>query len=619
MYYLDNKIDKIKKKLKWQDYFLLSVLLIFIILNYFLISQFKQLPSPIYGGDYYYHLGMMHHLKEGGSIFENSQLFGEAPWAPFLYQYIIVVISNIFGTSLITTVIYSTIFFMLISIMIIYFFSNYIFRNKTMSLIPAIIFLSYFPIFKYSNFTEVLIMPLFFFTVLVALKKNKMIYYLFAGISYGLVGISHTMAFFMASIFLLLIIIYIIFFSPERCLRVSKFILFFNPASLKNNINKRKYFFLLLIIGILIAQLYWFIPIFKFHLTTLNTISNYDQVDFSKINIISYTLNSLKEIFFDSSNFVTEFISIISIFGIFFLILKKRDLKYDFILIMLLALLISRFHYLITLPVLGREFFSRLLVSYIFITLKPILFLLGVLFLYEFMKNRVDINKFLFMFVATVLFVSIFSFNYKVQNDKWINTGMVPLPSYLTEVSSWVINNTNINDVFVSTNEISFMLNALTGRKVMNSRRAHSGMFVDVDRRWADSAVLLYGNNSQIISNIIDKYKIKYLYWQYNWLSLDYNFNDKGKLVNIFDPLLILDINNYSAYLTSNGVKYIKTNFWLDPANRNLDIKKFDTLLVIPYQWNETPFSPEFKNHIKLIKEFKENGQTIAKIYKVNS
>ena len=176
MYYLDNKIDKIKKKLKWQDYFLLSVLLIFIILNYFLISQFKQLPSPIYGGDYYYHLGMMHHLKEGGSIFENSQLFGEAPWAPFLYQYIIVVISNIFGTSLITTVIYSTIFFMLISIMIIYFFSNYIFRNKTMSLIPAIIFLSYFPIFKYSNFTEVLIMPLFFFTVLVALKKNKMIY-----------------------------------------------------------------------------------------------------------------------------------------------------------------------------------------------------------------------------------------------------------------------------------------------------------------------------------------------------------------------------------------------------------------------------------------------------------
>jgi hypothetical protein len=47
-------------------------------------------------------------------------------------------------------------------------------------------------------------------------------------------------------------------------------------------------------------------------------------------------------------------------------------------------------------------------------------------------------------------------------------------------------------------------------------------------------------------------------------------------------------------------------------------VKKFDTLLVLPYKIDDfDPFSPEFKKHLKEIKDFRHNNITIGKIYEV--
>jgi len=607
-------------KIKISIILFFSLIFVFLFLNYDLISKFKQLPSPIYGGDLYYHLGMMYHILDGGSIFENSQLLGETPWAPFFYQLIIVIISKIFGISLIIANLYSSLFFMIISSIIVYFLSKEFFKDDFISLIPVCLILSNFPVFKYSYFTEVVVMPLFFYLLYKALKTNKKRYYILAGISFGLIGISHVMAFFMACAFVFLTFFYLFFFGEfeegKYVVKVSKKAFTINLSNLKNNLINKKYFFITIIIGIAISQLYWFKPIFIHHLSTVNKISEYDQTDFSSVNIIEYTIKSLYEIFVRSDNIFYLILSIFSILGIFYLIVKNKGFEEKYILIILSALLLSRFHYLITFPLFGTDFFSRLMVSYIFITLQPLLFTFGILMIFE--KLKINSTKF---FVFVVIFSAILSikiFDERINSDIWIKTGMQPLPEYIYELSNWIRENTKVNDVFASTNEISFMLNGISGRKVLNSRRAHSGMYVDVDKRWVDAAVLFYGNNSEKISEIIKKYNIKYLYWQANWVSLDFDIDENGNIVNIFDPLLIRYKKEYEEYLSKNGVKYLKINFWLDPANRNPDVKKFDALLVLPYKIDDfDPFSPEFKKHLKEIKDFKYNNITIGKIYEV--
>lgn len=616
-------------KLKLEIYKILFIIIlsIFLLLNYNIISQLKSLPSPIYGGDLYYHLGMMYHILDGGSIFENSQLLHETPWSPFLYQLIIVFISKLLNASLITVNIYSSLFFMIISSIVVYFLGKEIFKDKIIALIPMSLILSQFPIFKYSYFAEVLIMPILFYSFFIALKKNDLKSWIIAGIAYGLVGITHVIAFFMATFFLLVLLFFIFFLGfstnekPEEerkfWIIISKKHLSINLANLKDIVSKNKFLFLAIIIGLIISQLYWFKPIFIHRLSTPNKISEYDQPDLKSIELVGYTIKSFKEIFFDFSNIQIGIFTIFSLIGILYLLLKKRRFEEDYIVIILISLLISRFHYIFTIPLFSTDLFSRLLVSYIWVTLKPILFTFGLVFIIE--KFSFNKKYFYIIFLVTSIILSILIFDHRIKNDKWIDAGKIELPKYLNEVSSWIRNNTNVNDVFVSTNEISFMLNAISGRKVLNSRRAHSGMYVDVDTRWADAAVLLYGNNSDKIKEIVRKYNIKYLYWQANWVSLDFRFDEKGNLIDIFDPLLIRDVYNYSKYLSQNGVKFLRINYWLDPANKGNDVRRYDVLLVIPYNMNDyDPFSPELKKYLQLAKEFREDDEIIARIYKIN-
>ena len=595
-----------------------TFLIIGIFLQYNILSNLKSLPSPLYGGDYYYHLGMMYHLLGGGNIFENSQLLGEIPWAPFLYQYLVVLFSIIFNLSLMNAVIWFSIPLQIVSMIIFYLLSYYIFKDKWAALISPLFIISFFPIFKYTPFTQCITLPLFFLFVFLALSRNNLLFYVLAGISYGLVGLSHTMIFLEATIFLVVSYLFLILFSNKSVV-IERYNIKINFSRIKKNLFVRNKFFIILLLGLLISQLYWYKPIFEFHLNIPNRISDYDQTDYSKVDLLNYSLNTFVRMFFIFSSVHTTIISIFILFGIIYLLTKQNIFENKFLLCILVALFISRFHYLLTFPIIGKDFFSEVM-GHIFFVLKPFLYISGYLFIINLIKKEYTFRdkKVLCSFILITLMLNIFGFFHHIENDRWIKVGKEPLPDYLLEVQSWVLNNTNINDVFISTNEISFALNGLTGRKVLNSRRAHSGMYVDVDNRYADSAVILYGNNSDLTSRLLKKYNISYLYWQNNWLSLDYIFDEQGNLIHLFDPLLIRNVNNYSNYLSENGVKFKNIDFWLDSAKRNENVKKFDCLLVFPYNWsNENPFSPTFKEHLKLIKEFKEKNRVVARIYKV--
>lgn len=615
-----------------EDYIFIIILVIFSFLNFDIISQFKQLPGPIYGGDLYYHLGMMNHFRRGGSIFKNSQFLDEVPWAPFIYQLSVVVFSKLTGLDLISANLYSSFIFMILSFFVIYILSQKIFGDKMLSLIPVLFFALGFPVFKYSFVGQYLIIPFFLFSFLLALEKQTIKHYFFAGLCYGLIGINHTTGFMVVTVFVFVVLfyLYVIRFlvvclvaGDDGSLRIKACV--HSIEAKKYLIESWKKILVFLVVGFLLAQLYWFQPIFVFHLQTPNTISEYDQAEISRMDGY-YTLNVIKSFFFNfdfssSTNVYNSFVTLLMDVGIISLAAdKKREFKHNYLLLIVVAHILATLHYLFTVPLFGREFFSRLMGPYLYTTIRPLFFCFGFISAINLLHLQKHQKKVTVACIILILLSVTQILQQRWAEDKWFETGRSELPSYLGDVSDWVKANTNVNDVFISTNEISFMLNGLTGNKVMNSRRAHSGMFVDVDRRWADSAVILYGNNSRLRSDLIKKYKIKYLYWQYNWIQLDYMTNEEGKLVGWFDPFLIKDINNYEKYLKSNGVKYFKTKTWLDPANRfKEDIKQFDVLFVLPSRADpEKPWHPSLDSNLTLVKEFTQDGYPVARIYRIS-
>jgi hypothetical protein len=463
-------------------------------------------------------------------------------------------------------------------------------------------YLYIYPIYKYTELAVAITVPLFFIAMYFAWKNNDWKSYIFAGLSYGLIGIAHTMVFVNATIFIAVLFGYTIIKSIIK--KEKSYLISIMPKII-----------VMILIGVVIAQLYWFYPIFKFHLNSPNTISDYDNWDIGTEGMFKNVIRAAKTSFFRMDN-IRDYLPMFSVLIFIGMLLfsKNRHPRYQYILIIFVAFVLARFSYIPTYIIMGKDFFSSM-VPTTYMYMFQALCVAGLfIFLFEKLNNKLKI-------VATIALILLLSYtalvakNDAVQADRFYQSGKNPLPEYMSQVTEWS-KNIGSRDVTISTNEISFMFNALTGKKVLNSRRAHSGMWVDVDKRWADSAVILYGNNTQTRDELIKKYNIKYLYWQYDWIDMDFR-NDNGN-IQLFDPLLIRDINGYDKYLSDNGVNYTRIKTWLDPANKQPGVKQYDALLVYPSYWNATsPWHDSLTKRLIPVKQFYYYGQAVAIIYEI--
>ena len=185
-------------KLKWQDYALLFIIILYLILQYNLVSDFKQLPSPIYGGDYYHQLGAVNHVKYGGNAFKNFySLLDAIPSYLPLYALIVGNIAKIFSLDGMQAMFTFSYFALAISLILFYLASYKLFKNKTLALISTVLYnsLMLFPMLKYREFAKFMIFPYFFFLLYFLFTEEnykRRIFYAFGiGIIYGLGSISH--------------------------------------------------------------------------------------------------------------------------------------------------------------------------------------------------------------------------------------------------------------------------------------------------------------------------------------------------------------------------------------------------------------------------------------------
>ncbi|NYZ77223.1 hypothetical protein H0O02_02815 [Candidatus Micrarchaeota archaeon] len=589
-----------------------AVVFSFILAN--AVSGFVSLPSPMYGGDYYYQMGCFYNIMEGGNPLDSSSIVGGVPGYQPAYPLIGSAYCAITGSSLPGCMFGFSVIIYLFSVVFWFIALNAMFKDERTALFATILATSIMqhPILKYTGFTDAIIVPLFIFALYKTFEDKKIQYFAVLGIFYGLLPLTHMMFFIGATFIIGLFFLYEIY-SVLRERQNEKI----------RELGKNMAVFAVLAAAFL--MLYWYRPIFEWNLHMPYDRTHMDVADMGNREVqMQFIANSVSSLL----NFgIPQIgITVLFLFGVYRLMKERGGFGFTekFLVIFFIGSALVTFSYLLTEPLLGMNFIPAYMSSF---TLIKAAFLIAAYGLHMFLTNcrmisdeRVRVGI-IAIFVFIFMFYGYMKFSEYLATDQWMGVGKTQeMPAAYKSLQSYILANTGVNDVFLSTKELSFAINSLTGRKLVTNRWAQQNdPYTDMPQRDEDAAVILYGDDVQKKLELIDKYGISYLYWDAYWINSEYQFNQEGQLVNIYDPMLTYDDAESRNYLGSNGVSYQAMNFWVDPAMRSEDVRKYDLLFVSPenYQSFEHPWNPNLDPYLEKVWEHKEGNITYAALYRI--
>jgi len=597
------------KQLEFPEYILVCLILLQVCFGIFFIFSFKSLPSPIYGGDLYYQLGSVINAVDGGNPLESSVFSGKIPGYLPMYSVFVMIVSKITFSSPVVAMYLASIIIGALSTLSAYFLLFLFFRDKYLAVFGAIQWLLFqsLPVIKYTEFTSSLLMPVFFIACYFAFSRKNLPSIILLGVSYGLLSIGHVTAFVSASLFLVLMAVKMILVD-NFSFKDSK--LSIKLANLRENL---KLFFITAAVGIPISMLYWFKPFFIYRLHFMNDQIRWGQIDLSQNGLkIQFLLTTLKSVLFNFSSVLFSFRTILIWAGLFYLVARKsKSPQEKEIVAWSLSFFIIIFSYFITEPILKTNFAPAYISNMLLPVFCVLVSAIGIKFSSEeFAKCRKTI---LFAAIFLMLALNVYSIKAWGENP-WINVGKNPFSPEMQELQKYVRENTGVNDVFLSQNELGFMLNALTGRKLMISRRAQNNdPFMDFEKLNLDAAIVLFGNDSKNVRDILDKYKIRYLLWSPEWISMDYRYDQQSGSAVPFDPIIIKYSPEAEQKLIQNNVSYLRSRGYIDPTFKGPEFRDYDIIYVIPNMNLTNPWGKTLNNFLKPIKNI--NNQFV--IYEV--
>ena len=588
------------KKLEWQDKALIVSIVILCLIQFSLLSKFVQVPGPFYGGDLYYHYGHAVDIREGGSIFASSHFLGEYEHYPWLFHVLVAFMSLLFGITVLKAFIFFPIIITILAGVIFYFLVLKLTGSKTISLVSALLWMVMsIPSSHPTTFSAKVIIPFFALMLFSADTRNKKI---LAGIAYGLAGLAHVTAFLGASLIILFYFIYKVI-EKEKAGKINY------AERIKNQVI---FFLPIAVIGILIAMLYWWAPIFVYHGQTPNNWQEYGSIGVANLNI-SWILKSFGNVFFNTSGVLPFVISIISLLGVYIALTHLR--KFNFMIILLVASLAGIIHPWLTMPLFGTSFGFYRFPEIVLLPAAALFFGIGALIIFNSFRNE-NTKKLVLAVLIGLVVVNFYSVYAKYDNDQWTKVGrsITPDTGLMFAASDFFIQNTGVNDVILASNgESEFAINALTGRKVVYMRSTHASPYADVNKRVADSAIILYGDNETLRKQLLEEYHATYFFFE------PFSAQAAGTCVQAWDSFenpqaegytyyCMKTSPEYKSYLEANGVETKIVNARLDPANANAP--KLDLLLIKPKQ---------FAMNFTIIDSKGINNQTAYIIAKINS
>ena len=579
------------------------------------VSEFISLPSPPYGGDYYFQMGCFYHIMEGGDPLDSSSMIDEVPGYMPVYPFLGSIYCGLTETKPMECMLDFSVIVFFFSVILWFLALNVVFKDEKTALFATILVTSLLqhPVLKYTDFTAVVVFPLFLLVLYKTFEEKKSGYFAVLGIFYGLLPLTHMMLFIGATFIIGL------FFLNEIYIAVKKREEQERKKMLKNII-------IFSVLAIVFLMLYWYRPIFEWGLEIPYDRTHMDVIDVGRSDVqMQFLAERVAGVFrFDGASVG---MTILFLFGIYTLIKSRNDMGHleKFIIIFSVASVLATFSYFITEPLLGMNFVPAYLARF---TFSNAVFLISAYGLNVFLtKSELFSEKVRVGIVAVYILLFLVyvtgAFEDKMETNRWMEVGKTQgLSGMHLSLQEYILENTEVNDVFLSTKELSFVMNSLSGRKLVVNRWAQqNNPYTDMPQRDEDAAVIFYGNDVEEKLGLLEEYNVLYFYWDAYWINSEYRFNEQGQMVSIYDPLLTMDSEENRQYLEENGVGYQAMHFWIDPAMRSDDIRKFDLLFVSPenYYTFEHPWNPNLDPYLEKVWEYEENGVTYAVLYKVNA
>jgi len=578
---------------------ILIIFLIYLFSGIYIVSKFRSLPSPIYGGDLWYQHGVVQHILSGGNPLESSSIRDAVPGYLPVYALIVASFAKFFRLEALKAMILLSPFFLAFAFLLWYVCLNCIFKRRDVALLGSVFAINFGFILKYTDFARLLVLPVFGLLLYKWFKHTNLRNMLFLSIVYGILPLVHMVLFIGATITLA------IFF-------LVKFIEF----------KKEKKFKSFLLMGVIfvfvsgsLALLYWYKPLFIHKLHIAYDRTHIDIPDFGRADVaFKFIWTTIKSIFLNFGGFKQSISTIFCLIGLvsFLFMLNKRSDLYRFMRLFLISALVSTFSYFITEPLLGMNFIPHYMRSFTLFFGIVLLQALGISFvLSQFKKKKVRVSFFCGMLV--LLLSASYVAASTLSENRFYKNAFAPLPPAYAALKDWILANTDVNDVFISTKELSFMLNSLTGRKLLTNRWAHQNdPYTNMPERDLIAALILYGDNVEKKLELIKRYDVKYLYWDSYWINSEYQ---DRKFEYMYDPLIVLDSPKNRKILSNNGVKFKPMYFWVDPSSRRKDVRRFNVLIITPENYfNEThPWKPDLDRYLE--KAWSYNNEAV--IYRI--
>lgn len=573
-------------KLEWKNYTLIGILIVFFFIHISILNSFKHIPSPIYGGDYYRDRGFIQSIVTGFQPWEDGYYLNELQYYSWLIFGILGYLVKLTGLPIDKVFLLASSLIPILSTIIYYFLGKQIFKDKNYALLTglsALTFFNIFPSIKSSQYGLGIFIPASIYFYLKYEEKNRLKDGIILGILLGTTALVHGGRFLaiIGTITITIAIKYLLKLKEKKYLETTK--------------EYIKKYYLIYIIAITISFIF-FGPLFlRYGGEQPNDVTHYGD---TKIELLgpSWLFSTISHYLFNTSHITKTIYGLSAILGIMFLYLNRDKNQYKITLLLFISNIILLQHHLITRPLLGEYFLpQKLYILQIFLLIFSIA---GIKNIFLYIKNKIKIKYFI-IGIILLLLLPLAKYNYNNYfNNRWVQYGlkMDPGTQSLYELGEYLKQTVHNNETILANDETSFMLSAVSGKKVMITRRTHASYFVDIDKRIAEATIIMYGHNLNLTKKLLKKYKVKYFYYD--------EMLTKNEMKTIPKYKLILDKQNIT-----NEEKLGRP----DPAVE-WDKATIRDLVFIPPQ----KLSKEFKSIIKPIHNVTVNGQISGILFEVN-
>jgi len=597
----------------------------------------KSLPTCIYGCDYYYETGVLMDLYNNPTHIAQSSThdyLGFTNSIPKAHFYIELVFAKIFNYDYFSIwkveflVLYFAFF---IGLFAWYYFYGRFFTQPFLNAMLAILTIGFagLPSIKYSSLI-IFILPLYLIALFsLAKKDNTVLKKVLLSIAliflFVLISNMHSMGLFIVLGSLITVVMFFV-------IEIHDF------KNIKKNFSEGRnriiYFSIITLISLIILALIgWHTLLISSGASNATKFDIHEDLNITK-NLFMMLHDNIVSIFFDFSSVLssirtTLFLLSIAVF-IIFIRQESSDMKklLYWINFTFFALVFS---YIITTPILHKFLSPPHLIAF----LSPVVYgiMIGYLFfrLTHIKKLKFISSMLIPISIVLMIIISIFMYITLIQSfkDPFWQSGYNELPPQYLAFQTYLKTNhiDPSNMIVLTTNELSFALNGVSGVKLLLGRQSHFFFFGDFQKIWMDGAIMLYGNNSQSTADIVDKYtqiakssgKELYLYWDYYWIQSEYQ-SQNGQTYP-FDPLRFEYSDARLQQLESNGVPVAAMdNAIFEPSAQDSPYAyRMKILYVVPHYYNAThPWSPLLDPYLKKVWSYESGGVEIAALYKFN-